>query len=212
MTFVFLSVCLFTDFNTQAQLKEAVDPDYFTKKKPGPSEDKDKRTDNSKYEYYPSVQSLEDLEEQVILDEGDEDVKIVYRMPETCREFSLYLETKRKKLNKMDKEIQQNIKVLKKLKKEFEAVVAKYTKAEKRVKNIMNFDPTNLEDNKDLQKIVKIYESFSPEDAAARLKNLDLDMTLAILKKMNPKKMSKILTALDPRISAALSSQIVRGF
>ena len=112
----------------------------------------------------------------------------------------------------MEKEINQQIKVLKKLKKEFNGVLDKYSKVEKRVKKMMNYDPSDLSDSAELKKIVKIYESFSPEDAAARLKNLDIDMTLAILKNMNTKKMSKILTALDPKISAAISSQLVRGF
>lgn len=180
-------------------------------------EEKPKKIDPSQFEFFQDVQSLADLVEEdtdVTLEDDrvDEDVKVVYRVPETCKEFSVYLQAKQKKLIKLEKEIQKKQRMLAKLKEEFEEVTAKYSKVETRIKKLIHRDPTNLDDNPELAKMIKLYEGFSAEDAAARLKNLDLDLTLALMKGMNPKKLGGILAVMEPKLAAALSSQIVRGF
>lgn len=185
-------------------------------------EDKKVEEDKPKvnYEYFPDVQSLDDLsddeaavdEEGADQDKKEEKTKIVYKTPPSCQEFSFYLDTKAQKLDRLEKEILQKEKMLKELQKQFEETTTKYTVTETKVKKLLNADPSNLKDNPELTKMARLYETLAPDDAASRIQNLDLDMTIALLKDMKPKKVSKIMSALDPKISAALSSRIVRGF
>lgn len=165
---------------------------------------------SEKFKFYESVQSLEELMEEPRAEE--EKVKVVYRVPATCSDFSIYLESKQKNLERLENELDHKKKLLLKLKEEFDQSVQKYTDLEKRIQNMMRTGDGKFENNPELNKMVKLYESISPEEAADRLKNLDLDLTLALLKGMNPKKLSQIMVALDPQISAALSSRMVRGF
>jgi flagellar motility protein MotE (MotC chaperone) len=175
------------------------------------------KIDPSKYQFFPSPQSLEDLRDDApetsgLPDATDKNVKIVYRTPESCKEFSIYMQEKQRKLTDLENEIHQKEEVLAKLKQEFETVTLKFSDVEGRIKKLMQRDPTNLQDNPQLATMIKLYESLPAEDAAARLRNLDLDLTLALLKGMKPKKLSLILLAMEPKLAAAISSQIVRGF
>lgn len=162
------------------------------------------------YNFYDSVQSLAELMEEE--SPTEEKVKIVYRVPSSCSEFSLYLETKQKNLERLEKELEHKKAMITKLKEEFDRAVQKYGDLEKRIQNLMRTGDGKFANNPELAKMVKLYESISPEEAAERLKNLDLDLTLALLKGMSPKKLSLVMIALDPKISAALSSRMVRGF
>lgn len=177
----------------------------------------EKPIDRKKFTYHSSVQFLEDLDE----DEGDgtedgsqeEPVKTVYVMPDKCREYSMYLETKRKSLDRMEKKLKSQKRMIESLKKDVESGSAKFLATEERIKTLTAIKSGDLtSSNPELTKMIKLYETISAEEAAELLQNLDLDLTVAILKGMQPKKVSKIMTALDPKISAALSSQMVRGF
>lgn len=176
------------------------------------------KIDRKKFTYYSSVQFLEDLndEEESEGEEGgqkEEPVKTVYVMPDKCREYSMYLETKRKSLDRMERKLRSQKRMIEGLKKDIESGAEKFTSTEERIKKLTAAKPTDLNDsNPELSKMIKLYETISAEDVAVLLKNLDVDLTVAILKGMQPKKVSKILTAMDPKISAALSSQMVRGF
>lgn len=162
------------------------------------------------FQFYESVQSLAELMEEPQAE--TEKVKVVYRVPPTCSDFAIYLESKQKNLERLENELEHKRQLLLKLKGEFDQSVQKYTELEKRIQNMMRTGDGKFENNPELVKMVKLYESISPEEAADRLKNLDLDLTLALLKGMAPKKLSQIMVALDPQISAALSSRMVRGF
>lgn len=137
---------------------------------------------------------------------------VVYRTPASCREFSAYMDTRAAKLDELDREIRRKQKLLEELTAQFEDLTGRYAMAEERVRKLVQRDPNDLTNNPELAKMIKLYESLDPEDAASRLKDLDLDLTLALLKGMKPKKLSEIMTALEPRLAAALSSQLVRGF
>ncbi|MCP5464770.1 MAG: hypothetical protein H7A33_07090 [Deltaproteobacteria bacterium] len=158
------------------------------------------------------VASLDDLEEDVDEFLEDESVKVIYKTPDSCKEFTMYLDSKALKLEKMDRELKKKERLLNQMQADFEAITTKFAETEKRIKEMIQHDPSNLKDNPELAKMIKLYETFSAEEAAARLQNLDLDLTLAILRGMKPKTLSKIMTAMDPKLSAALSSQLIRGF
>jgi flagellar motility protein MotE (MotC chaperone) len=197
------------------------------KDSPVPKTENDKEKDKAKdgtpvadetkpkenYEYYPDVHSLDELKEEPISDaSADPGVKIVYKIPETCKEFSLYLESKQKKLEMYEHDLKVREEIMTRMQQQFDASTSKYSETETRVRKLMNADPMSLKDNPEVAKMIKLYESLAAEDSAERLKNLDLDLTYAILKGMQAKKLSKIMTAMDPKLSAALSSRLVRGF
>lgn len=163
-------------------------------------------------EEYQNVKSIENIEKDVDEDLNDDSVRVVYRTPDSCKEFTLYLDNLASTLQKREKALLAEKTMITEMKKEFEQLTQNYETTEARIKKIVQYDPSNLKDNPQLAKMVKLYETFTPEEAAARLKNLDLDLTLAILKGMRPKTLSKVLSAMEPKLSAALSSRIVRGF
>lgn len=166
--------------------------------------------EQKEFEFYQNIQSLADLMDEP--EAKEENVRVVYRVPSSCGEFSIYLENKKKNLERMERELEHKQRLVTKLKQEFDESVQKYASLEKRIRNMMRTGDGKFADNPELAKMVKLYESISPEEAADRLKNLDLDLTLALLKGMNPKQLSQIMVALDPKLSAALSSRMVRGF
>jgi len=161
---------------------------------------------------YKPIRSIEDIEADVPLESEDANVKIVYKTPESCKEFTLYLDDMAERLRRRERKLIQDQKMVEMMKKDLEKLTTNFLDTEQRIKKIVQHDPTNLKDNPELTKMIHLYETFTPEEAAARLRNLDLDLTLAILKGMKPKVLSKILTAMEPQLSAALSSRIVRGF
>lgn len=161
---------------------------------------------------YHGIKSLDELDEDIDENAQDKNVKIVYKTPESCKEFTLYLDDKASKIDRRERDLQQQEKMLALMQQSFDALNKQYTDTEERIKKVVQYDPSNLKDNPQLIEMAHLYETFTPEDAASRLQNLDLDLTLAILKAMKPKVVGKILTAMDAKLSAALSSQMVRGF
>ena len=181
------------------------------------------KIDASKYEFYDSPQSLSDLDTTDVgklKDDGidtaidsNTDIKIAYITPKSCGEFSVYMDGKQRQLHYLEDQINQKQAVLENLKSEFEQMTRRYAEVEARVqKLVQRGGSTDLKENPEMVKMLALYESLSAEEAAARLKNLDLDLTLAILKGMKPKKLTQIMTAFEPQLAAALSSQMVRGF
>lgn len=59
-----------------------------------------------------------------------------------------------------------------------------------------------------IKRIVKIYESMNPEDAAPRLEKLSEDMAVMILASVSERKAAKILGFVDPGKSAKLSQAL----
>jgi flagellar motility protein MotE (MotC chaperone) len=59
-----------------------------------------------------------------------------------------------------------------------------------------------------VKKIVKIYESMSPEEAASRLEKLDEEMAVMILAAMSERKAAKVLSFVDVSRSARLSQSL----
>lgn len=161
---------------------------------------------------YHGIKSLDELDEDVDENAQDKNIKIVYKTPESCKEFTLYLDDKASKIDKRERDLQQQEKMIALMQQSFDALNKQYSDTEARIKKVVQYDPSNLKDNPQLIEMAHLYETFTPEDAASRLQNLDLDLTLAILKAMKPKVVGKILTAMDAKLSAALSSQMVRGF
>lgn len=67
------------------------------------------------------------------------------------------------------------------------------------------------EENENLKLLISLYESLKADEAAGLLKRLPMNMTLVMMQKMNPKKSSKILAAMDPKMAAQVSRLLVRS-
>lgn len=57
--------------------------------------------------------------------------------------------------------------------------------------------PTAAEPNQRIQKLVKLYESMKPKDAARILSRIDTNLLADLARAMNPRKMSSVLAAMD---------------
>lgn len=96
------------------------------------------------------------------------------------------------RLNIVKADIEQRIAELKREHKEIAALVKK-------------IDEINDQRNK---KIVKIYESMNPEEAASRIEKLDEEMAVMILASMSERKAAKVLSFVDVSKSAKLSQSL----
>lgn len=67
------------------------------------------------------------------------------------------------------------------------------------------------ENNPNLQYLVGLYESIKPVEAAELLKRLPLTVTVTMMQMMNPKKTSKILSAMDPKLATEISRRVIRS-
>jgi flagellar motility protein MotE (MotC chaperone) len=70
---------------------------------------------------------------------------------------------------------------------------------------VKKIDEINDQRNK---KIVKIYESMNPEEAADRIEKLDEEMAVMILASMSERKAAKVLSFVDISKSAKLSQSL----
>lgn len=95
---------------------------------------------------------------------------------------------------------------LKALKKDIEDKLAEINKARNEVEEISR--KVKEKDTERLNKVVKIYESMSPEEAAPRMERLDEDTAVSVLSTMTPKKAAKIIAVMDVDKAARLTLAI----
>lgn len=99
---------------------------------------------------------------------------------------------KEERLNVIREDIEARIKELKKEHDEIAALVRK-------------IDEIN---DQRIKRIVKIYESMKPEEAASRVEELDEDMAVMILASMSERKAAKVLSFVDVAKSVRLSQSL----
>lgn len=95
---------------------------------------------------------------------------------------------------------------LKVLKKDIEDKLAEISKARGEMEDLSK--KIKEKDSERLNKVVKIYESMSPEDAAPRMERLDEETAVSVLASMSPKKAAKIIAVMDVDKAARLSLAI----
>lgn len=96
---------------------------------------------------------------------------------------------KEERLNVIKMDIEARLAELRKVRDDIESLVRKINEA----------------DNERTKKIVKIYETMSPEEAAARIEGLDKEMAVMILSTMSERKAAKILGLVDVKKSVEFS-------
>lgn len=94
------------------------------------------------------------------------------------------------------------------LKKDIERKIKQYQKILDELQQTLK--ALREEENKNIAKVVKTYESMPPEEAALRLAGLDEKIAVKIVKMMKPRKAAKVLASMDPvkvaRITKKLTS------
>ncbi|MBI4239295.1 MAG: hypothetical protein HY696_12880 [Deltaproteobacteria bacterium] len=68
-----------------------------------------------------------------------------------------------------------------------------------------------VDGNDNLKLLITLYESIKPNEAAELLKRLPLGVSVTMMQRMSPRKASKVLSALDPKVAAEISRRLIRN-
>jgi len=71
--------------------------------------------------------------------------------------------------------------------------------------------PQKAQSNENLLLLIKLYESISPEKVASLLKQMPMAVSMQIVKMMNPKKSSQVLSAMDDRMATEISKRLIQS-
>ncbi len=113
------------------------------------------------------------------------------------------LEMKQKELIIKEKQLAEEDKKLKALKKDIEEKTEKYTK----LLNELDIKLKRIEKIKAdrFEYVVKVYEAMTPEEAASKLTALDEQTAIDIMGKMKSKKAGAVMTYMDAKKVAAIT-------
>lgn len=126
--------------------------------------------------------------------------------PEAEKGILAVLIRKEKELQAREEELARNEERLNIVKADIEQRLGELKREHEEIAALVKkIDEINDQRNK---KIVKIYESMSPEEAADRLEKLDEEMAVMILASMSERKAAKVLSFVDISKSAKLSQSL----
>lgn len=117
--------------------------------------------------------------------------------------FLAAISRREKELDARDGELRRKEERLGLLKLDMETRLKEIMKVHQEIESMVR--KLNEADDEKVRKIVKIYESMSPEDAASRIEGLDREMAVMILSAMSERKAAKILGLVDVSKSVELS-------
>jgi flagellar motility protein MotE (MotC chaperone) len=116
------------------------------------------------------------------------------------------LNRKEKELQSREEDLARNEERLNIVKADIEQRIAELKREHDEIAALVKkIDEINDQRNK---KIVKIYESMNPEEAASRIEKLDEEMAVMILASMSERKAAKVLSFVDVSKSAKLSQSL----
>lgn len=110
------------------------------------------------------------------------------------RKYEKSLNERERLLSAAEGRLDQRIVELEKLRKSIESLVRKYTDQEK----------------KEMESLVKIYETMKPKDAARILGGLDMRIVLGIMESMKERKSAAVLAAMDPAKAGEITAELAR--
>lgn len=119
-----------------------------------------------------------------------------------------FVEKKQRELKEREEGLKKEEERLKALGREIDEKIDRYSKLlaqiDERLKEIKKVRDERLE------QVVKAFETMSPEEAAARVSELDDKTATEILSMMKPKKASAIMAAMEPKKVAMLTEKILK--
>jgi flagellar motility protein MotE (MotC chaperone) len=168
-------------------------------KKEAPKEEKKEKTgdktDASKKEDEAKTASTDPFEfDPLTMDENQ--IKVLKALAESRKKVGKEeenIEKQKKLMDVSEKKISQNLGELEKLK----------TTLEKKTKDL------SKEEEENINRMVKVYEAMKPAAAAQIFNKLDLPVLIELVKNMNQKKFSLILTSMDPMKAQILTTEML---
>ena len=136
-----------------------------------------------------STPSKSEAVNAMVLEDGKGLLASIQRRQKELDDREEDLKAREERLQAVKKDIDAKIKELEKVRSEIEAFAGKIDDA----------------DNDRVKRLVKIYESMTPEEAAPRFEKLDTRLAVLILSSMKPKNAAKILEFVKVERSVKLS-------
>lgn len=106
------------------------------------------------------------------------------------------LTERRKEIEKKEKNLQVREALLQAAEQEMDKKVTELNKLKKEIEALLGVKTE--EEEKSIERLVKIYEGMKPANAAAVFNTLDIDVLIAVMTKMSERKVSPILSAMNP--------------
>lgn len=106
------------------------------------------------------------------------------------------LSQRRAEIAKNEKDLLVREALLQAAEQEMEKKVAELNKLKQEIERLLGVK--SEEEEKSIERLVKIYEGMKPTNAATVFNTLDLDVLIAVMTKMSERKVSPILSAMNP--------------
>jgi flagellar motility protein MotE (MotC chaperone) len=126
------------------------------------------------------------------------EIAVLERLSERREELakrSAALDTREQLLSAAEKRVEDRIAELKALEEKINAQIA----------------TSDEQNNEQIVALVSMYEGMKPKDAARIFERLDMGVLLDVVKRMQPRKMSAILAAMDPVVAQDLTVELATG-
>lgn len=116
------------------------------------------------------------------------------------------IEKRQKELDEKERRLKIEEERLEALNKDLELKIKKYSELLKMINAIL--DRMEQKDIKNMEYLVKVYESMPPEEAGERLSALDEVTATRIIERMKPRRAGAILSTMDPKKVSAITEQL----
>lgn len=124
-----------------------------------------------------------------------------------CQDDLLTLiEKRQKELDERERSLKIEEERLETLRKDLELKIRRYSELLKKINAIL--DEMEQKDIKNMEYLVKVYESMPSEEAGQRLSALDETLAANILKRMRPRKAGAILSTMEPQKVSAITRHL----
>lgn len=119
------------------------------------------------------------------------------------------LSTRRDELDKRGKALDLREQLLKAAEKRVEDRIAELKEIEAQIKRRIGENDQRNEER--MAGVVKMYETMKPKDAARIFEQLDMGVLIDVARRMEPRKMSAVLAAMDPVTAQELTVELATG-
>lgn len=119
------------------------------------------------------------------------------------------LSARRDELDKRGKDIDLREQLLKAAEKRVEDRIGELKEIEEQIKRRIGENDQRNEER--LAGVVKMYETMKPKDAARIFEQLDMGVLIDVARRMEPRKMSAVLAAMDPVTAQELTVELATG-
>lgn len=132
----------------------------------------------------------------------------VDRLSRTEFELLQELRGRREALDKREQEIDLQRTILKAQEKQIEKKISRLASLEATIRDLV--DTYSDQEDERLKDLVQIYESMKAKDAAEIFNQLDLDTQIDLATRIIPRKMSAIISEMDPQKAKTLTVELVQ--